>query len=225
MIALITGAVLMNAYALALVLARSFAFRRPLYKPMVLNIGLSVVPVLIIAAALLVSGFLPFAAGRVTLVVALLVWLLALPNAGYLITELNLNHRVKGDPVPLWYDIIAVLTLAVSGVINTVLNVGLVVILGVLFLWDDMRRLDDFAVTALVAAIAVLVSLGMYLGRYLRFNSWDVKNPKRMAAKLREHFADPGALRNAMGFVLTHAFFFVLSYSVTVAPVLATAAN
>lgn len=58
------------------------------------------------------------------LILGLIVWLLLLPNAGYLITKLNFNHR-DHDPVevPLWYDIVGILTLAMSGIMTMCFNV------------------------------------------------------------------------------------------------------
>jgi hypothetical protein len=51
----VLGIVGMNALALLLVLARAPLFRTRLYRPMLLNIGLSVAPVVVLGAGVLVA--------------------------------------------------------------------------------------------------------------------------------------------------------------------------
>lgn len=98
-------------------------------------------------------------------VVAGLVWLLFLPNAPYLVTDL-MHLRVSGG-VPILYDVVLLFSAALCG-----LALGLVslrwmqsAVRARLGVWPG--RL--FGLAALGAA-----GFGMYLGRYLRWNSWDV---------------------------------------------------
>ncbi|GEM30930.1 hypothetical protein NN3_19370 [Nocardia neocaledoniensis NBRC 108232] len=125
------------------------------------------------------------------------MWLLALPNSGYLITELNLNHRRADETVPLWYDIIAVSAFAMSGVINTVLGVFAVHLAFALTIYGESNQdLWDLPLRLLIGTLPLLVSVGIYFGRYLRLNSWDVRSPVRMWAKLRQHFDSRAVLGN-----------------------------
>lgn len=217
------GVVLLNLYALVLVLLRAPLFRTVLYRPMVLNIALSVAPagVLVLAgigmlvAIALSSSLLLW----VVLIVFGLAWLLFLPNSAYLITELNFSHRKQDEAVPLWYDIVLVLSLALSGVLNTLLNTLLVQTLYVLLRYpnDDqpLQRLDPWL---LVLAVLVLVAFGMYLGRYLRFNTWDITHPASFAGKLAGHFRTRGRIGEALGFCLVHTVLLAVMYLVVVAP-------
>src|SRR5699024_12595057 len=88
------------------------------YRPMVWNIWLSISPALVLLAALVSLTFAEIIASLVlrwvTLIFFGLVWLLMLPNGAYLITEMNFSHRREEEAVPLWYDIVLVLTLALS---------------------------------------------------------------------------------------------------------------
>jgi len=222
----VTGVVLMNVVAVLLVVGRAMVFRTRLYRPMLLNVALSVAPVLVLAAGLLVLAVLLAAGAPVGLVgtlavVVLLGWLLLLPNAGYLITELNLSHRREGDGVPEWYDVLLVLTLAMSGVLNTLVNVFLVQLLYVALRFDDVAGLRSTEVRAVVAAVLVLVALGVYLGRALRLNSWDALHPGRLARALVAHLRAPGAIAGAVGFTVLGAVFFGLMYLVVVGPLVA----
>jgi uncharacterized membrane protein len=221
------GIVLLNVFALALVLLRAPLFRLPVYWPMVLNIGLSIAPAVVlgigVAAVMAVLSLAPSQALLLgTMAVVLVVWVLLLPNSAYLVTELNFSHRrPTGDPAPLWYDIVMVLSLALSGVLNMLMNVLLVQFASVLLIWpndhDPYRRPGSWV---LVAVTLVLVSVGVYLGRYVRFNSWDLLHPGSFVRKLAEHFRAPSHLRALAGFVVVHTLFFGLTYLLVVAPVL-----
>ncbi|MFI8977387.1 DUF1361 domain-containing protein [Nocardia asteroides] len=221
----ISLAIALNVYALVMIYARSWIYRVPVYRPMVKNFFLSIAPLVLlvvaVATAVVVSGLLAPVAGVVVGVVGFVVWLLALPNSGYLITELNLNHRRENESVPLWYDIIAVLTFALSGVVNTVLGVFAAQIVFVLAVYgDDNAAVEALPVRLAAVAVIVLVSVGIYLGRYLRLNSWDVRSPARMAAKFREHFDSRTQLGNFALFCLTHSVFLLLIYGLVAGPVL-----
>lgn len=222
----VTGIVLMNALALLLVVGRALVFRTRLYRPMLLNIGLSIAPVVVLAVGLLVLAVL-LAAGvppgvvGVLAVVVLLVWLLLLPNAGYLITELNLSHRRPGDGVPEWYDVLLVLTLAMSGVLNTVFNVFLVQLIYVAVRFDDAAALRHAEVRTVVVVVLLLVAFGVYLGRNLRFNSWDALRPWRLARAVVAHLRSPGGAAGALGFTAVGAAFLGLTYLVVIGPLIA----
>ncbi|PZR53512.1 DUF1361 domain-containing protein [Xylanimonas oleitrophica] len=218
------GLVLLNVYALALVLLRAPAYRTRVYRPMVLNIGLSVAPaavmlVTFLAVLVVVQAFPSPVALFAVLAVGGVVWLLLLPNAAYLVTELNLSHRREGEAVPLWYDIVLVITLAMSGVLNTLANVALaqLVVAAVLYPEDD-RPLARAGSWVAAAVILLLVAFGMYLGRYIRFNSWDLLHPGSFLRKLVGHFRDGAHLRAAAGFVVTHGLFLAILYTIVIAP-------
>lgn len=214
----------LNVYAAALVVLRARTWRQPLYRPMLLNIGLSLAP-LAVAAGLL-SGFLLLgwvaadegqelpsgvlqAALWAFLAVTTGVWLLAFPNSAYLVTELNMSHRRPEDLVPLWFDIVGTLTLTVSGLANAVLSLGLIHFTALLLVDADTVP----AWTWFGVAVALLLgALGTYLGRYLRVNSWDIRNPAAFLRRLVTHFRARGALAGAAGFVVTHSLLLACIY-------------
>lgn len=217
------GVLLLNVYALALVLLRAPVFGTRLYRPMVWNIVLSIAPSIVLALALLGLIVLTLL-GSAALLWAMLtssaiVWLLILPNSAYLITELNFSHRKDGEQVPFWYDIVLVLSLALSGVMNTLLNLLLVQVFYVAIKYPNatnpLLRADSWLV---VLVVLLLVSLGMYLGRYLRFNSWDVFHPSSFWNKLSGHFRRRRSRREALGFCVTHTVLLAILYVLVVAP-------
>jgi uncharacterized membrane protein len=213
------GLIGINVYAALLVFLRARLYRTPLYRPMLLNIGLSIAPLVVLVGGLMVA-IAGGSIGSPQLVYALalltcLVWLALLPNSSYLITELNMTHRKDGDGVPLWYDIALVITLAMSGVFNTVVSIFLVKVLYASMFHSTSNTsgaLAQLDVRALPVGVIVLCAVGMYLGRYIRFNSWDLLHPLSFVRKLGRHFAASEARRQAIGFTVTHAVFIGLVY-------------
>jgi uncharacterized membrane protein len=98
-------------------------------------------------------------------VMMLLVWLVFFPNAPYIITDLL--HYEERPPVPFWYDILLVISAAWNGLI-----LGLISLLNVeIFL---RRYIKPFWATCCVFVSLLLCGYGIFIGRFLRFNSWDV---------------------------------------------------
>ncbi|NLA66339.1 MAG: DUF1361 domain-containing protein [Leucobacter sp.] len=210
------GAVGLNVYAALLVLLRAVVYRTHLYRPMLLNIMLSILPVFILMFGFLAGALVAQASYAGAVAVWLLtgiVWLLMLPNSSYLITELNLSHRSNEDSVPLWYDIILVITLAMSGVVNTIINVLIVhVIAATTVFGDNFSSLTRPVSWSAVACVLLLLGFGMYLGRYLRLNSWDIKHPLSFLRKVFTHFRVLANVWACLGFTITYAIFLGLIY-------------
>ncbi|MBQ9918579.1 MAG: DUF1361 domain-containing protein [Microbacterium sp.] len=217
--------IVLDVYAVVLVVLRAKVYRVALYRPMLLNIGLSTLPV--VTAIGVVVGLTVLApvltrladvapdAGVVVLPIYLAlatgVWLLLFPNSVYLITELNFSHRTADSPVPLWYDIIQTLVLTLSGLGNAVLSLGILHALFVVY-EEPADAVPPTASWVLAAVVIVLGAIGVYLGRYLRVNSWDVRHPVSLLRKLVAHLRQPGKALEASAFVLTHALLVAVLY-------------
>ena len=216
---------LLNLYAGVLIVLRARVYGVKLYRPMLLNIGLSFLPVLL--AVVLGAGLLLLTPliGRATeaiagagtfavwayLIVATLLWLVFFPNSVYLITELNFSHRAETTPVPLWYDIVQTLALTLSGIANAVLSLAVVQTMGLVLIDRPDGRIPA-ASWGFAATVILLGAIGVYLGRYLRLNSWDIRHPGSMIRKLRDHLRHRGKALEAFGFVLTHALLIAILY-------------
>ncbi|GAA4185892.1 hypothetical protein GCM10022288_08670 [Gryllotalpicola kribbensis] len=219
--------VLLNAYAAVLIVLRSRVYGAALYRPMLVNVALSFVPVVgalvAVAGLLFLAPVLSALAGQLRggvpfilwayLVVATLLWLLFFPNAIYLITELNFSHRAANDEVPLWFDIIHTLTLTLSGIANAIASLLIVQAEFIVLIADPSGGAGAPAFSWFFAgAVIVLGAFGVYLGRYLRVNSWDVKHPASLARKLVNHLREPGRALEVGGLVLSHAVLVALVY-------------
>ncbi|TDE88009.1 DUF1361 domain-containing protein [Occultella glacieicola] len=220
---LVLGVVGMNAFALVLILVRAPMFHARLYTPMLWNVTLSVAPVLLMGLLLVVVPLLVGVQVWLAVVAGVILgvgWLLLLPNAGYLITELNMSHRREEETVPMWFDVVQVISLAMSGVLNTVLNVFLAQLLFVLLVYGDVAAPLQAPVPRLiVVAILLAVSFGMYLGRHVRLNSWDVRHPTSLVRKVATHLRGPGRLRSVTAFVVLYTVFLGLMYLAVAGPV------
>lgn len=219
----VAGLLGMNALAVLLVLLRAPLFGTRLYRPMLLNVALSVAPVLVLGAGVLGVGVLaalgvPRGIGVTLEAVVLLVWLLLLPNAGYLVTELNLSHRRAGERVPEWYDVLLVLALALSGVLNMLVNVFLVQLAYAALRSGRVDALVGTEMQVLTVLVLLLAAFGVYLGRHIRVNSWDAVRPWSLVAKVWRHLRQPGHALAAAGFTLVCGAFFGLMYLVVIGP-------
>ena len=92
-------------------------------------------------------------------------WLLFFPNAPYIFTDLiHVSTRFFGH---FWVDLVMVLMCALTGLVLGFLS---------LYLMQTMvaRLYGRLASWVFIAAATALGGFGIYLGRFLRFNSWDV---------------------------------------------------
>ena len=113
------------------------------------------------------------------------VWLLFLPNAPYILTDLV--HLGVRPPVPLWYDLAVLLSAAGVGLLAGYVSLADV--------HDVVARRWGGAVGWALAVVALFLgAFGIYLGRVLRWNSWDVlAAPGGVARSVLGPVLNPGA--------------------------------
>lgn len=131
---------------------------------------------------------------------------------------MNLTHRRPGEKVPEWYDVLLVLSLAMSGVLNMLMNVFLVQLAYAAVRFNEVGALEGAEIRAITVAVLVLAAFGVHIGRNVRVNSWDVLHPWSLVAKVLRHLRVPANARAAAGFTVTCATFFGLMYLVVIGP-------
>lgn len=121
----------------------------------------------------LILAWIPFLLARMVLIVpfrpfqiaGLILWLLFLPNAPYILTDL-MHLRPRAN-IPLYFDLIMIVSYAWTGLL-----------LGFLSLIDVQQWISKVTGKNLDQLLALtiipLCALGVYLGRFLRWNSWEV---------------------------------------------------
>jgi uncharacterized membrane protein len=130
------------------------------------------------------------------------LWLIFFPNAPYMLTDLQDLNRIAG--APLWYDVIIVVWCSWTGMLLGLIS---------LYLMQDIihRTFSRAAGWAFVFIISGLSSFGMYIGRFVRLNSWDIlQNPTETAMEVLGLVIDP-SMRLA-AFILLYSFFFLFVF-------------
>ncbi|HRI23662.1 MAG TPA: DUF1361 domain-containing protein [Ferruginibacter sp.] len=139
--------------------------------------------------------------------VLLFVWLAFFPNSLYIITDLI--HLDKETRIPKWFDAVLIFSAAVAGLMMAFISLYRVE----RFLLGVMRKQW---VNALLLLILFLGSFGVYLGRFLRWNSWDIiSNPGKLFASIGKRVLFPMDHPYAWGVtgILT-VLFYLLYFSI-----------
>ena len=133
------------------------------------------------------------------------VWLLFFPNAPYILTDLF--HLEPRPGVPYWYDLVLLLSCAWNGLM-----------LAYASLYDMQavvkHRLGATAGWVFAGGALLLSAFGIYLGRYLRFNSWDVLlNPFSLFYDILQRLLNPLYHPRAWGVTLLFGLFLLVGYA------------
>ncbi len=188
------------ALSIALVVGRALVTGRGMYVFMIWNLLLALIPFAI-------SSLLSASAGPLrarVLVPAGAAWLVFFPNAPYILTDLF--HLDARPGVPLWYDLALILSCAWNGLMLAYASLS------------DMQRLvqqrlGPGAGWAFATLALLLSSFGIYLGRYLRFNSWDVlANPLTLFYDIVNRVLHPFSFPGTWGVTLVFGLFLVVGY-------------
>ena len=189
------------ALSVILVVSRVLMTGRLLFLFLIWNLFLALIPFAISTMLGIAKG--PLRARLLVPVGA--AWLLFFPNAPYILTDLFHLERRAG--VPFWYDLALILSCAWNGLMLAYASLA------------DMqrlvqRRLGTGAGWAFATVALLLSSFGIYLGRYLRFNSWDVlANPLTLFYDIVNRILHPFSFPGTWGVTLVFGVFLLIGYS------------
>jgi uncharacterized membrane protein len=170
------------------------------YLFLVWNLFLAFVPLFIVqlpfferSKSLLTFSFIAFC------------WLLFFPNAPYILTDLfHLNHN---SSMPIWFDLVLILLYAWTGLLAGFYSLFMIEKKLQLYINNRWRQVG-------IISLIFLSSFGIYLGRYLRFNSWDLINaPSSLFAQVIDRFTHPMDHPRTWGFTIFMGLFLSLIYS------------
>lgn len=159
-------------------------------------------------------AFIPFAISTylsfqqklnsVILIAISIVWLLFLPNAPYIITDLF--HLQSSHPNRIWLDVLTISAFAVTGMYffyQSLLSMETVF----------KKKFGKTTSTYITPILIVLVAFGVYLGRYLRFNSWEILcQPLYIFESITSIIFNPKMHYNAWLFTALFALFLAVFY-------------
>ena len=127
----------------------------------------------------------------------LLLWLAFLPNAPYIITDLF--HIQNIQPPLLWFDTMTIFLFALTGLLTGLYSTLLVHRL-------IIQRTGAVLAWGLMLFCQGLSGFGIFLGRWVRLNSWDLLTTPRILAR-----AVYDALHTTLSLKLTLTYGFVLA--------------
>jgi uncharacterized membrane protein len=135
--------------------------------------------------------------------IAAFLWLIFFPNAPYILTDFQHLAFGKWHDLPVWYDVMMLIWFAFTGVLLGMVS---------LFMMQEIvrREFGRWVGWGFVAVVATVSAAGIYVGRFLRWNPWDIfNNPKAMVLFTIQHAQDP-SLQSVVFISLFTAFFLFL---------------
>ena len=144
-------------------------------------------------------------AGRMMLVGVAMAWLTFWPNAPYVVTDfVHLRHR---PPVPVWYDAMMLTAFAWNGLLLGFASLAI-------FHRVATRRFGAVHGWGFVALASFLAGFGIYLGRFERWNTWDLlARPAELAASVVMPMINPLGHERVWAVTLSVGGFLFLSYA------------
>jgi uncharacterized membrane protein len=141
---------------------------------------------------------------KIVLGLIICLWLLFFPNAPYILTDLF--HLKLKSSMPVWFDLILILSFAWTGIL-----------FGFFSLWDIEHIFSKFLKQKYITVISIfllfLSSFGVYLGRYLRWNSWDIiQNPLQLGYDIGDRFVNPFVHTRTWGMTIFMGLFLSIIY-------------
>jgi uncharacterized membrane protein len=171
----------LTAICLILLFGRIVVTDSSRYIFLLWNIALATIPVLLawyLISKVRVKGWLGWQQ-----IILTFLWLSFLPNSFYLITDfVHLRPNYEAD---LLFDIVLLSSFMITGLVLGFLSIYFV----------HTRLVEKFnqnKALALIAGIFLISSFAVYLGRFSRFNSWDILfRPAGLIFDISERVVNP----------------------------------
>ena len=132
-----------------------------------------------------------------------IAWLLVIPNSFYIITDLF--HLEERSVIPLWFDLALIFSFAWNGLLLGILSVRQME-----KIWETKWQGSE---VFFIYPIMLLNALGIYIGRYLRYNSWDIiSNPLGLSEDIVYLIIHPIRNRFDWSMIFCFSLFMTLLY-------------
>lgn len=156
---------LFSFYCFSLLLVRAKITQTIYLFFLIWNLFLAIIPYLITSYLLKSHQDL----SKIKFFGGILIWLAFLPNSFYILTDLIHLTNVKSSII--WLDVMIISSYAFVGFAFGTLSI-------VDFEKIIKSKISKNSVTILIPLICLLCGVGIYIGRILRYNSWDIiSNP------------------------------------------------
>lgn len=153
---------LLAAFSICLLLVRGKITHSVFYFFLIWNLFLAYTPLAVVSY---LQNDIKLMERKLWFYLLFFSWLVLLPNAPYLITDFI--HLKKESTVPVWFDVLLLISFSVSGLLFGLTSMKkMFTIL--------MVKFNPLLSWFIMALVCVLSGFGIYMGRFLRFNSWDI---------------------------------------------------
>lgn len=182
---------LLSAYCLMLSISRALYTNSDLFIFLNWNLFLAFVPWLITSVLILYPKFRK----NIFLFISMItIWIIFFPNAPYILTDLF--HLQWSSAAPIWFDTVMILSFAWTGLC-----------FGFLSLMDIDKilseKLNSYISKLIITILLFAAGFGVYIGRYLRWNSWDlIHEPSGIINDIGERVLFPLAHLSTWGMTL-----------------------
>jgi uncharacterized membrane protein len=141
---------------------------------------------------------------KITIGCLFFAWVLFFPNSPYILTDLF--HLKEKQNIPLWYDLILIISFAWNG-----LMIGFVSLLEMQVFLNRKYSIQKSWIV--IISMLILSGFGIYLGRYERWNSWDiVTNPIDLMIDIFKKLSNPFSHPRTVGVTIVFSSFLLISY-------------
>jgi uncharacterized membrane protein len=196
-IGLLLGASLLSVFML---IARMAYSDTQQFRGLIWNLFLAWIPFVLAYIAYALSWRRPWL--YIAIPVFAFLWLIFFPNAPYILTDLQYLNR-SAATAPLWFDVLLLVWFSWTGVLLGVIS---------LYLMHEIiqRNFGRWPGWLFVLVVSGLSSAGIYVGRFMDWNSWDiVSNPSELAMDMLGLVIDPSLRLFAFTALFTIFFLFV----------------
>lgn len=141
---------------------------------------------------------------RIKLFLLVFLWILFMPNSFYILTDLfHLHNMDNGHP---WFDLMLIFSFAWNGILFGILSIQK--------MESILKKGKGKFISVLVIGIVMwLNAFGVYIGRFLHFNSWDIFiNPLSLFSEITHIIFDPYDYRYVWAMSFCFASFMIIIY-------------
>lgn len=193
---------ILSAGSVALLAVRVYVERSTWLVFLMWNLFLAWIPLILVT---ILAQYLQTKAWRSrTAIILTAAWLIFLPNSFYIISDLI--HVAVSTRQTILFDAVLLFSFSITG-----LAIGIASLYAMHRLL--LTRRDSTESWGIVSVVVLLCSFAIYLGRYLRWNSWDIVfSPLGLLFDVSERLTSPTQHEQTFGTTLLFFVFIMMSY-------------
>lgn len=188
-------------FCLVVILARALITGNPTFLFLLWNLILAIIPYLL--SLVIYHNYCGKKIKGLFYLLAFL-WLIFFPNAPYIITDLV--HLGRSSLIPRWYDAVLLFSSAFVGFLLGMSSLRIFHIT----LGSHINRFYSWLV---IVSVMFLSAFGVYLGRFERWNSWDIfSDTYSLLQDMADRLFQPATHAETWSMTAVLFFFMLLSY-------------